>query len=79
MSNDFNAYLSDEQRINILGQRIQQFAAEGYQLTLNRKLAEAKEDTEALVEIDKNVTMLSEAIKVYVEELNTIPQTEVTE
>lgn len=79
MSNNFNAYLSDEQRKSILTQRIQQFAAEGYQLTLNKKLAEAKADAEALVEIEKNIDMLLEAINVYVEELNSIPQTEVTE
>lgn len=79
MSKDFSAYLSDEQKQSIISQRIQQFAVEGYQISINRKVAEASGDEAVLAEIDKNIETLSSVIAAYQAELDALPQTEVTE
>jgi hypothetical protein len=79
MSNNFSAYLTDEQKKNIIAQRIQQFAVEGYQISINRKVAEASGDEAVLAEIDKNIETLTNVIAAYQVELDALPQTEVTE
>jgi hypothetical protein len=79
MSNNFNAYLTDEQKKSIIAQRIQQFAVEGYQISINRKVAEANGDEAVLAEIDKNIETLTSVIAAYQAELDALPQTEVTE
>jgi hypothetical protein len=79
MSNNFNAYLTDEQKKSIIAQRIQQFAVEGYQISINRKVAEASGDEVVLAEIDKNIETLANVIAAYQAELDVLPQTEVTE
>jgi hypothetical protein len=79
MSNNFSAYLTDEQQKNIIAQRIQQFAVEGYQISINRKVAEATGDEAVLAEIDKNIETLTSVIAAYQAELDALPQTEVTE
>jgi hypothetical protein len=79
MSNNFSAYLTDEQKQNIIAQRIQQFAVEGYQISINRKVAEASGDEAVLAEIDKNIETLTSVIAAYQAELDALPQTEVTE
>ncbi len=78
MSNNFSAYLTDEQQKNIIAQRIQQFAVEGYQISINRKVAEATGDEAVLAEIDKNIETLTSVIAAYQAELDALPQTEVT-
>ncbi len=79
MSNNFSAYLTDEQQKNIIAQRIQQFAVEGYQISINRKVAEANGDETVLAEIDKNIETLTSVIAAYQAELDALPKTEVTE
>jgi hypothetical protein len=79
MSNNFSAYLTDEQKQNIIAQRIQQFAVEGYQISINRKVAEASGDEAVLAEIDKNIETLASVIAAYQAELDALPKTEVTE
>jgi hypothetical protein len=79
MSNNFSAYLTDEQKQNIIAQRIQQFAVEGFQISINRKVAEASGDEAVLAEIDKNIETLASVIAAYQAELDALPQTEVTE
>ena len=79
MSNEFSAYLNDEQQRAIILQRIQQFAVEGYQISINRKVAEANGDEAVLAEIDKNIATLTQVINAYQAELDALPQTEVTE
>jgi hypothetical protein len=79
MSNEFSAYLNDEQQRSIILQRIQQFAVEGYQISINRKVAEASGDEAVLAEIDKNIATLTQVIEAYKAELDALPQTEVTE
>lgn len=79
MSNNFSAYLTDEQKQNIIAQRIQQFAVEGYQISINRKVAEASGDETVIAEIDKNIETLTNVIAAYQAELDALPKTEVTE
>ena len=79
MSNNFSAYLTDEQKQNIIAQRIQQFAVEGYQISINRKVAEASGDEAVIAEIDKNIETLTNVIAAYQAELDALPKTEVTE
>lgn len=79
MSNNFSAYLTDEQKQNIIVQRIQQFAVEGYQISINRKVAEATGDEAVIAEIDKNIETLTSVIAAYQAELDALPKTEVTE
>jgi hypothetical protein len=79
MSNDFSAYLNDEQKQSIIAQRIQQFAVEGYQISINRKVAESAGDEAVLAEIDKNIETLKNVIAAYQTELDALPKTEVTE
>lgn len=79
MSNNFSAYLTDEQKQNIIAQRIQQFAVEGFQISINRKVAEANGDEAVIAEIDKNIETLTSVIAAYQAELDALPKTEVTE
>ena len=79
MSNNFSAYLTDKQKQKIIVQRIQQFAVEGYQISINRKVAEATGDEAVIAEIDKNIETLTSVIAAYQAELDALPKTEVTE
>ena len=79
MSNEFSAYLNDEQQRAIILQRIQQFAVEGYQISINRKVAEQSGEEAVIAEIDKNIETLKNVIAAYQAELDALPQTEVTE
>ena len=79
MSNEFSVYLNDEQQRGIILQRIQQFAVEGYQISINRKVAEEAGDEAVVVEIDKNIETLTSVIAAYQAELDALPKTEVTE
>lgn len=79
MSNEFSVYLNDEQKRGLILQRIQQFAVEGYQISINRKVADANGEQEIVAEIDKNIATLSQVIAAYQAELDALPQTEVTE
>ena len=79
MSNEFSVYLNDEQQRGIILQRIQQFAVEGYQISINRKVAEEAGDEAVVVEIDKNIETLKNVIAAYQAELDALPKTEVTE
>jgi hypothetical protein len=76
MSNNFSAYLTDEQKQNIIAQRIQQFAVEGYQISINRKVAEESGDEAVLAEIDKNIETLTNVIAAYQAELDALPVVE---
>lgn len=79
MSNEFSVYLNDEQQRSIILQRIQQFAVEGYQISINRSVAEKTGDEKAVEEIDKNIETLKAVILAYQAELDALPKTEVTE
>ena len=69
MAIDFGTLLTDEQRVEILSSKIQQFAAEGYQHTLNRKVLEDAGNEQGVAEIDNAIQMLNVLIASYQEEL----------
>jgi len=73
MTIDYSSLLTDEQKRNILQQRIAQFAAEAYQHTLNKQTCESLEDTAGVEAADKSLTILEAAISVHQAELNSIP------
>lgn len=72
MSVDFGALLTNEQKQNLLSQRIQQFAAEGYQHTLNKQVAESKDpvDENLLQQSENAIATLTAAIQEYQAELD---------
>ena len=69
MAIDFGSLLTDEQKANLLNQRIQQFAAEAYQHTLNKATAEKLGATDQVEAAEKNLALLESAIKVHQAEL----------
>jgi hypothetical protein len=73
MSIDYSSLLTVNQKRNLLQGRIQQFASEAYQHTLNLKTAEelgSKEQTEG---IKRSIDVLETAIKIHQEELSKLP------
>ena len=73
MSIDFASLLSPEQKRNLLENRIQQFASEAYQYTLNLKTAEEVGTEDQVDGIKKSIAVLESAIKVHQEELAALP------
>lgn len=73
MAIDYSALLTDDQKRNILQQRISQFAAEAYQHTLNKQTCESLEDTAGIEAAEKSLSVLEAAISVHQAELNAIP------
>jgi hypothetical protein len=77
MSIDFDAVLTNEQKAEIIQQRITQFAAEAYQHELNKKTADELGSEEQIENINKNLEILETAINVHKEELDKLPLTPV--
>lgn len=75
MSIDFDAVLTNEQKAEIIQQRITQFAAEAYQHELNKKTAEKLGSEEQIENINKNLEILESAIEVHKAELAKLPVT----
>jgi hypothetical protein len=73
MSIDFASLLSPEQKRNLLENRIQQFASEAYQYTLNLKTAEEVGTEDQVDGIKKSIAILESAIKVHQDELAVLP------
>ena len=74
---DYNTLLTDDQKRQILAGRIQQFAAEAYQITLNQKVLEGTEDTASIEANAANLATLEKAIQIHQAELETLaPPTE---
>jgi phosphoribosylformylglycinamidine (FGAM) synthase-like amidotransferase family enzyme len=69
MSINFDELLTNDQKAELIRNRIAQFAAEAYQLTLNRKTAQTVSEEANLENIDKSLSMLETAISVHKEEL----------
>jgi len=74
MSIDYSSLLTTEQKKAILEQRLAQFAAEGYQHTLNKEVA--KDNEEAVAAADEALAILDKAIAVHQEELSKLPAAE---
>jgi molecular chaperone DnaK (HSP70) len=73
MSLDYSSLLTADQKRNLLQGRIQQFASEAYQYTLNLKTAEELGSEDQLESIKKSIEILDAAIKVHQEELSKLP------
>lgn len=69
MAIDFASLLTDEQKKAIIEQRLQQFAAEAYQHSLNKQLALKTDNEDAVEQADNAMSILDEAIKLHQEEL----------
>lgn len=76
MALDYAALLTDEQKRNILEQRIEQFASEAYQHSLNKTTCESLNDEEGVANADKALTILEAAIQTHQGELVAIPAAE---
>lgn len=79
MSINIDSYLDSDQKRSVLTQRLQAFAVEAYQHQLNVKVASLVEDTESVSQSEKTLELLESAIKVYQDELNTLPEPVVAE
>ena len=73
MTVDYTSMLTDEQKRNILQQRISQFAAEAYQHSLNKQTCETLEDEAGIESADKSLAILNAALEVHQGELNSLP------
>jgi hypothetical protein len=73
MTIDFASMLSNEQKRQLIENRIQQFVVEGYQYTLNKQTAERIGSEQQLETANKNLAVLEEAIRVHKEELDKLP------
>ena len=73
VSLDYSSLLTADQKRNLLQGRIQQFASEAYQYTLNLKTAEELGAEDQLESIKKSIDVLETAIKVHQEELSKLP------
>ena len=74
MALDYSALLTNEQKRNILDQRITNFAADAYANSINKKSAEALGDTDAAATAQANIDTLTKAIEVHQEELSTLAE-----
>jgi hypothetical protein len=73
MAINFSDLLTTEQKRNLIEQRIAQFAAEGYQHTLNLGAAEKLEDEQLIEASQKAIETLSAAIETHEAELAALP------
>ena len=69
---DYSAFLTDDQKRELLSGRIQQFAAEAYQHSLNLKVAQANGDATAEQMATDAITTLDNALRVHFEELQAL-------
>jgi hypothetical protein len=76
MTLDYSSMLTDEQKRNILQQRISQFAAEAYQHSLNKQTCASLEDEAGVESADKSLAILEAAIAVHKAELEALPAAE---
>ena len=69
MAINFDNLLTNEQKRNLLTQRIEQFATEAYQHGLNLQIAERVNDEETITSSTNALNVLENAITVHEEEL----------
>lgn len=70
---EFDKLLTDDQKRQVLSNRITQFAAEAYQHTLNKRTAEKVGAKDKVAEADKALKTIEAAILVHKEELEKLP------
>jgi hypothetical protein len=73
MSLDYSSLLTPEQKRGLLENRIQQFASEAYQYSLNLKTAQEIASEDQIEQIQKSIDVLETAIRVHQEELKQLP------
>lgn len=73
MSVNYDELLTNEQKRNIVSQRITQFAAEAYQFELNKKTAEKLGSEEQMEQIQQQIDLCEAAIEIHKEELSKLP------
>jgi hypothetical protein len=73
MSIDYASLLTDEQKRNILSQRVSQFAAEAYQHSLNKTTCVSLDDTDGIANAEKALVVLEAAIATHQAELAGLP------
>ena len=66
---DYSTLLTDYQKRDLLNQRIQQFASEAYQHSLNLKVAQLTGDANAEQIAQNSIDTLDKALQVHTEEL----------
>ncbi len=76
MTINYSELLTDDQKRNILQQRISQFAAEAYQHSLNKQTCASLEDEAGVESADKSLAILEAAIAVHKAELEALPAAE---
>lgn len=76
---NFSELLTDEQKRQLLTQRIQQFAAEAYQHSLNLKVAQINNDATAEQTATDAISNLENALQVHIEALAALPEVSTTE
>ena len=67
---DYSTLLTDDQKRELLAGRIQQFAAEAYQHSLNKQVAEQLGNEAAVAEAQTAIEQLDTALTVHIDELN---------
>lgn len=72
MAIDFGKYLSDEQKKKILEQRLEQFALEAYQHTINAEVAKSLGNEEGVENAENALQILEAAIDAHEAELKAI-------
>lgn len=73
MAVDFSTLLTTEQKKQLLEARIAQFANEGYQHSLNKKVAEEQQNESGIQAADEAMAILSTAIEAHQTELASLP------
>lgn len=76
MAIDYSSLLSDAEKRSILEQRVKQFASEAYQHEINKAVAAASDNEDAVKAADEALTILDKAISVHQEELSKLPAAE---
>lgn len=77
MSTDFDSLLTDEQKAMLINNRIQEFAAQAFQLKLNLETARdvnAENFEQQKEEIEKSLAILDKAIVLHQKELKKYTQ-----
>lgn len=76
MAIDFGAFLSNDQKREILEARIASFANEGYQHELNKATAASLGNEDGVANADEAIATLSAAISAHQAELAALPAAE---
>jgi hypothetical protein len=73
MTIDYSSLLTEEQKRNILNQRVAQFASEAWQHELNKRTCTELGDEAGVENADKALEVLGAAIAVHQQELSSLP------